>query len=94
MKSGKYEYQTEFVRAWVAQREEARRQGFEEGYREGYREGMRTGLFIVLDARGLEVDGEARQRIQACEDADQLKAWVRKAVTVASIQGLFEASSS
>jgi hypothetical protein len=79
MKSGNYEYQTEFVRKWVDQ-----------GRQEGRQEGEAIALFEVLDARGLEVGAEARQRIQACTDLAQLKSWLRKAVKVESVQQLFE----
>jgi len=79
MKSGKYEYQTELVRKWIVQ---------------GRHEGEIDALLEVLDARGLEVDAEARKRILACEDLAQLKVWLRKAVTASSAQELFEAGPS
>jgi hypothetical protein len=79
MKSGRYEYQTDFVRRWVA-----------EGREEGLQEGERASLFEVLDARGLEVDDAARKQIMACTDLTQLKLWLRKAVTAHSTQQLFE----
>jgi hypothetical protein len=81
MKSGNYEYQSEFARKYVAQ-----------GLEKGRQEGEMDALLEVLDARGLKVDAEARQRILACKDLAQLKAWLRKAVTVSSVQELFEAS--
>jgi Arc/MetJ-type ribon-helix-helix transcriptional regulator len=77
MKSGKYEYQSEFARKYVAQ---------------GRQEGEADAVLEVLDARGLKVDAEARRRILACTDLAQLKAWLRKAITVLSVQELFEAS--
>ncbi|KFE65449.1 hypothetical protein DB31_1565 [Hyalangium minutum] len=83
MKRGNYEYQSEFARKYVAQ-------GREEGREEGLYEGERTAVFEVLDARGLEVDAEARQRILNCKDPSQLKLWIRKAVVVQSVQELFE----
>ncbi|HYI03184.1 hypothetical protein [Hyalangium sp.] len=83
MKSGRYEYQTDFVRRWVAE-------GREKGLQEGLQEGERASLFEVLDARGLEVDEAARGRIMACTDLTQLKLWLRKAATAHSTQELFE----
>jgi hypothetical protein len=44
----------------------------------------------VLDARGLKVDAETRQRIMACTELSQLKLWLRKAVSVQAAQELFE----
>ena len=75
MKSGNYEYQSEFARKYVA---------------EGRQEGEADAVFEVLDARGLKVDAQARRRILACTDLAQLKAWLRKAVTVPSVHELFE----
>ena len=106
MQSGNYEYQSEFARKYVAQgREEGRQEGREEGREAGREEGREAGrqegrqegemeaLFEVLDARGLQVDEESRQRIQACTEPAQLKLWLRKAVTVVSVQELFEPQS-
>lgn len=74
MQSGKYEYQSEFARKYVAQ---------------GRQEGEQAALLEVLDARGLQVDEVARQRIMGCTDLAQLKSWLRKAVTAQSTQELF-----
>lgn len=79
MQRGTYEYQSEFARKYVAQ-----------GREEGLHEGERAALFEVLDARGLKVDAETRQRIMACTDLSQLKVWLRKAVTVDSVSEIFE----
>jgi hypothetical protein len=43
----------------------------------------------MLDARGLRASDEARARILACTDATQLDTWVRKAVSVTSVDELF-----
>ncbi|ADO67949.1 hypothetical protein [Stigmatella aurantiaca] len=90
MQSGHYEYQSEFARKYVAQgREEGREKGREEGREEGLQEGERTALLEVLDARGFSVEEGVRQHILACTDLPQLKRWLRKAVTVQSVQELF-----
>jgi hypothetical protein len=94
MKSGKYEYQSEFARKYVAQgREEGLREGLREGLQqgreEGRHEGERAALLEVLDARGLQVDASAQQQIMACTDLAQLKSWLRKAVKAESVQDLF-----
>ena len=103
MKSGSYEYQTEFVGKWITQgREEGlekgRKEGLEKGLQEGRQEGLHEGelvaLFEVLDARGFEVDSTTRQQIQSCTDLAQLKVWLRKAVTAESVQELFTPGSA
>jgi hypothetical protein len=44
----------------------------------------------MIENRGLQVDEESRQRIAACREPDQLKRWIRKAVSARSVQELFE----
>lgn len=79
MRSGNYEYQSELARHYVAQGREA-----------GILEGERRALLEVLEARGLQVDEQAHQRIAACTELEQLKRWLRKAVSIHSVQELFE----
>ena len=69
---------------------EGRKEGLKEGIQQGVQKGEQMALIEVLRARGLEVNAEARQQIQACTKPAQLKAWLRKAVTVQSVQELFE----
>ncbi len=99
MQSGNYEYQSDFARRYVAQgreqgleqgREQGLEQGREQGLEQGRHEGEMEALFEVLDARGLRVDARSRRRIQACTELAQLKRWLRLAVTVQSVQQLFE----
>ncbi|MEU6427731.1 hypothetical protein ABZ860_17725 [Microbispora sp. NPDC046973] len=47
-------------------------------------------IFSVLDARGLVISDDARERIRRCEDPDQLIDWVRKAAVVTSADELFD----
>ncbi len=47
-------------------------------------------MLTVLAARGIAVDEAARARIAGCSDLEQLDVWVRRAVTVASVQELFD----
>lgn len=51
--------------------------------------GQAKSLLAVLEARRLRVSNEARARILGCTDSEQLEAWVRAAVTVASVDELF-----
>jgi uncharacterized protein involved in propanediol utilization len=53
-----------------------------------------SALLEVLEARGLQVDEQSRQRIVACTELEQLRRWLRKAVSVQSVQELFEAAST
>jgi hypothetical protein len=115
MRSGSYEYQSEFARRYVAEglkkghrqgREEGRQEGRQRGRQEGLRQGLQQGrqqgreeghlegerraLLRVLKARGLAVHGEARQRLLACTEVAQIERWLDHAVTVQSVEELFE----
>ena len=52
-------------------------------------EGEAKALLVLLEARGLRVSAEVRARIVGCEDGAQLDAWIRKAVSVGSVDELF-----
>jgi hypothetical protein len=82
MASSTYEFQSEFAKKHQAK-------GRSEGRAEGEAKGRAEAVLEFLEARGLPVSDEARARILACTDAAQLAAWVRKAVTVASVDELF-----
>lgn len=43
----------------------------------------------VLDARGLTISDEQRERILGCSDLELLKTWLRRAAVVASTDELF-----
>jgi hypothetical protein len=64
-------------------------EGRSEGRTEGLIEGERRALLEVLHARGLEVTEDHRAHVAECTDLEQLKAWVRSAVTAASTSDLF-----
>jgi hypothetical protein len=51
--------------------------------------GRAEALLAVLEARGVRVPDEARARILACSDGAQLDAWIRKAVSVPTVDDLF-----
>jgi len=70
-------------------REEGRAEGREEGREEGRAEGEIDSILAVLDARGLEISDEARERIRRCDDLNQLNTWIRRAATVSSADDLF-----
>jgi hypothetical protein len=83
MQSGTYEYTSEFARRFIAQ-----------GHKEGLQEGESKALLKLLEARGIAVDEESRQRIVACTDLEQLERWLVKALSVRSLHELFEPEPS
>jgi hypothetical protein len=90
MADGTYEFQSEFAKKHQAKgRAEGHAEGRAEGHAEGHAEGRAQALLAVLEARGLRVSDGARDRILGCSDPVRLDAWVRKAVTVHSVDELF-----
>ncbi|WP_182874633.1 hypothetical protein [Microbispora sp. H10670] len=59
------------------------------GRTEGHAEGEIDAILSVLETRGLEIPDDVRERIRRCQDLDQLRTWVRRAVTVTSAHELF-----
>ncbi len=56
----------------------------EEGRNEGSLREARKSLLVVLSKRSLGVTPVQRERIESCEDLDQLETWLANAVTAAS----------
>ena len=69
-----YEYQDEGLRRAKA---------------EGKAEASAKAILAVLQARGLPVSAEQRERILAATDLDQLDRWLRSAATASSAGALF-----
>jgi hypothetical protein len=83
MQSGKYEYQSDFAKKYVAQ-----------GRAEGLSEAKAAAVLAVLEARGLDVPAQARERIVGCRDLVLLDRWIVRAVSVSSIEVLFTDEAS
>jgi hypothetical protein len=69
MASGRYEYQSDFARRYVA---------------EGQAEGRASSVLEVLKTRGIEVPADVRERILSCDDVALLATWLARAVTATS----------
>lgn len=78
MAGGTYEFQSDFAKKHQAK-----------GRVEGEAKGRAEAVLDVLEARDVRVSDAARARILACTDAAQLAGWVRKAITVTSVDELF-----
>ncbi|WP_345337836.1 hypothetical protein [Planotetraspora kaengkrachanensis] len=61
----------------------------DQGREEGRAEGEAAAILAVLDARGLEISSDTRDRITRCDDLKVLETWIRRAVTVNSADELF-----
>ena len=74
-----YEFQSETVRKSI-----------EKGQLAGQLTANAAAVLDVLDARGLVVTNEQRDRILGCSDLEALRRWLRSAVTVTSTDALFD----
>ncbi|MFG1851756.1 hypothetical protein ACGFJT_07945 [Actinomadura geliboluensis] len=89
-----YEWKSDFAKK---HRAEGRAEGLAEGRAEGLAEaraevraeGMARAVLIVLEARGITVSGETRQRVTSCMDTDQLECWAKRAALVDKAEDLF-----
>ncbi len=86
MRSG-YEFKSEFARTYVAK-------GREEGIQEGLLKAKAADVIAVLEARGLEVPADVRERILASTELAELDRWIRRAAVVSETRQLFESTSS
>jgi hypothetical protein len=83
MADGRYEYQSDFARKYIAE-------GKAEGKAEGEARGRAEALFAVCAARGLRLTKAQRARVRACTDTATLDRWIRRAVGVEDAAAIFE----
>lgn len=74
MKTGTHRYKSDFARRY---------------YGRGQVEEAVQDILEVLDARGIAVPDHTRERVAGCDDLNQLKAWLRRAATVTTVEDLF-----
>ncbi len=77
MQSGKWEYQSDFARKYLAL-----------GKTEGRAEGKAEAILAVLEARGLAVSERVCAAVAACKDPVRLDDWVRRAASIGSADEL------
>jgi hypothetical protein len=61
----------------------------EKGIEKGIGQGEERALLAVLAARGFTIRKQVQALISACADPDQLEIWISRAVTAATIDGIF-----
>jgi hypothetical protein len=73
--------------------DEALQKSFDRGQQQGQQQGALASkaadVIAVLEARGLEVTDEQRERITSAADLDLLDRWVRRAATISATDELF-----
>ncbi|MFB7213846.1 hypothetical protein [Streptomyces sp. NPDC056255] len=56
---------------------------------EGRAEGRAEGLLLVLEARGIALADETREKITSCDDPQLLRQWLNRAATATTIEDVF-----
>ncbi|MFG2408860.1 hypothetical protein ACGFR8_31840 [Streptomyces brevispora] len=78
---------TSFYKSFMS--EEIRDEGRAEGRDEGRVEGLAKSLPFVLEALGIAITHETREKIADCSDPQLLHEWLRRAVTTSSAEEVF-----
>jgi hypothetical protein len=78
-----YEWKSDFAKAHRAE-------GREEGREEGRVQGEATMLLLMLEARGIAVPDEVRERVTNCTDTDQLERWAKRAAVIDNAEDLLD----
>jgi hypothetical protein len=58
------------------------------GEARGYLKGLRAALIRLIDAKGLRLTADHFLQIETCEDKQQLRSWVRRAVFAETIDDI------
>ncbi|KYF92462.1 hypothetical protein BE17_11045 [Sorangium cellulosum] len=82
MKSG-YQYQSEFARSYVAK-----------GRQEGSLEAKAQAILAFLEARGLVIPADVRERVLASTDLAELDRWIRRAAVISDARELLATNGS
>ncbi|MFF9566604.1 hypothetical protein [Streptomyces sp. NPDC014685] len=69
--------------------EEIRDEGRAEGRAEGLVKGQAEGLLLILEARGIAVTDEIREKIGNCDDSRLLLQWLNRAATATTADEVF-----
>jgi hypothetical protein len=56
---------------------------------EGRVQGRVEDILVVLEARGIDVPDEIRERITACDDPDRLRHWLTRAAVAPTVEEIF-----
>lgn len=90
MANGEYQIQSEFLLKLV---EKGRREGEAKGEAKGELKGKAEGVLLVLEARGLVIPDEVRQRVTASTDLAELSRWLRRAAVASAASAIFDETS-
>ena len=62
----------------------------EETRRDGALKARRQDVLECLEVRELDLTPEFRERIESCDDAEQLSRWHRRAITAETVDAVFD----
>ena len=69
---------------------EGKKKGLAEGRKQGLAKGLATAVLDLLELRAVPIPSQARKRVLATRDEPLLRRWHARALTVASVEALFE----
>jgi hypothetical protein len=91
MSTQTFEFQSDYARRLRAEGEaRGEAKGEARGEARGEAKGEARLVLAVLDARGIDVPDDVRDRVTASTDPDQLEAWGRRAAVIHTIGELFD----
>ncbi|MEL6347327.1 MAG: hypothetical protein AAFV53_29695 [Myxococcota bacterium] len=64
-------------------------EGIEQGIERGVEQGIKQALRSVLSTRGFQAPSAILQRIEQCDDPEQLQAWLVRAIDAEQLDGIF-----
>jgi hypothetical protein len=83
MRSGTYEYQSDFARKYYGQ-------GLAKGEAKGEAKGKAESILTILENRGIDLSPAQRETILACRDLEQLDRWLRRSLNISTAPELFD----
>lgn len=82
---------TSFYTSFMSEeiRDEGRAEGRAQGQAEGQAKGQAGSLLLILEARGIALTDELRQKITSCADSHLLNQWLQRAATATTAEEVF-----
>ncbi|MFF1923245.1 hypothetical protein ACFVW8_22070 [Streptomyces sp. NPDC058221] len=78
---------TSFYKSFMS--EEIRDEGRAQGKTQGRAEGRAEGLLLIIEARGITLTDETREKITTCTDPHLLHQWLQRAATATTAEEVF-----
>jgi flagellar biosynthesis/type III secretory pathway protein FliH len=81
------EWKSDFIEGFV---QEGLQQGMQQGLEKGEVKAKSEDVLKIIDARGIDVTAEQRERVSSCADIAQLDEWFDSALTAETAAAIFK----